>query len=240
MRLISWNVNGRYGPALTRQIAAVRDRRPDVVALQEVRAESLPAWRDGLKHAGLAHVRDSSDLLGRPSLSGREYRRIYFNLVASRWPLRRLPEMRLEFPERYLAATVGRDGAEFELHTAHLPPSSTRGLVKVEMFEALHNRLAAPFDRPRIFCGDLNTPRVEHEDGTVEPLGSWAAATTRRSRRRAARGPRGPADAPPHVSWRSDPLVSRRAPGGYRATSRPRTASGARTLAHRARRAPIA
>jgi exonuclease III len=51
MRPISWNVNGRYGPALARQITAMRDRRPDLVALEEVRAESLAAWRDGLKHA---------------------------------------------------------------------------------------------------------------------------------------------------------------------------------------------
>ena len=28
MRVISWNVNGRYGPALARQVAAVVDRRP--------------------------------------------------------------------------------------------------------------------------------------------------------------------------------------------------------------------
>ena len=35
MRLISWNVNGRYGPALERQIAAVAERSPDLVALQK-------------------------------------------------------------------------------------------------------------------------------------------------------------------------------------------------------------
>ena len=159
MRLISWNVNGRRGPALSRQLAAVRERGADVVALQEIRAESLGVWREGLKHAGLEHVLDSSGLLAVPSLSGREYRRIYFNVVASRWPLRRLPGLRLEFPERYLAVSVGRAGAEFELHVAHLPPGSTRGLVKVEMFEALHTRLATPCERPRVLCGDLNTPR---------------------------------------------------------------------------------
>ena len=176
MRLISWNVNGRYGPALPRQLAAVRERGADVVALQEIRAQSLGVWREGSKHAGLEHVLDSSDLVAVPSLSGREYRRIYFNVLASRWPLRRLPGLQLEFPERYLAASVGRAGAEFEIHTAHLPPGSTRGLVKVEMFEALHTRLATPCERPRILCGDLNTPRAEHDDGTVE---FWGALTRR-------------------------------------------------------------
>jgi exonuclease III len=168
VRLISWNVNGRYGSALPRQVAAVRGRDADVVALQEVRAESVRVWRDGLKDAGLEHVVDSSDLVGVPSLSGREYRRIYFNVVASRWPLRRLPGLQLEFPERYLAATVRRAGAEFEIHTAHLPPGSTRGLVKIELFEALYTRLAAPSELPRILCGDFNTPQAERADGTVE------------------------------------------------------------------------
>jgi exonuclease III len=168
VRLVSWNVNGRYGPALPRQLSAVRERGADVMALQEIRAKSLGVWRDGLKHAGLEHMLDSSDLLALPSLSGREYRRIYFNIVASRWPLRRLPGLQLEFPERYLAARVRRAGAEFDIHCAHLPPGSTRGLVKVDMFEALHTRLATPAKRPRILCGDLNTPRAERDDGTVE------------------------------------------------------------------------
>ena len=172
MRLISWNVNGRYGPALLRQLAAVRERGADVVALQEIRTKSVCVWREGLKQAGLEHVIDSSDLLALPSLSGREYRRIYFNVVASRWPLRRLPGLQLEFPERYLAASVGRPVGAFEIHAAHLPPGSTRGLVKVEMFEALHARLATPCERPRILCGDLNTPRAERDDGTVEFWGA--------------------------------------------------------------------
>jgi endonuclease/exonuclease/phosphatase family metal-dependent hydrolase len=172
VRLISWNVNGRYGLALPRQVAAVRERGADVVALQEVRAESIRVWREGLKHAGLEHVLDSEDLMAMSSLSGREYRRIHFNVLASRWPLRRLPGLRLEFPERYLAAKVGRAGAEFEIHVAHLPPGSTRGLVKVEMFEALYTRLAAACDSARVLCGDFNTPRTEHEDGTVEFWGA--------------------------------------------------------------------
>jgi hypothetical protein len=45
MRLLSWNVNGRRGTALERQVAAVASRRPDLVALQEVRIASLDAWR---------------------------------------------------------------------------------------------------------------------------------------------------------------------------------------------------
>jgi exonuclease III len=172
MRVISWNSNGRYGSALERQIAAVCDREPDLVALQEVRAESVGEWRESLERAGLSNMIDSSDLREMESLSRRVYRRIYFNLVASRWPVERHPALELEFPERYLAATVDRDGDDFEIHAAHLPPGSTRGLVKVEMFEALHARLAIASERPRILCGDFNTPQIEREDGTVEFWGA--------------------------------------------------------------------
>ena len=94
MRLISWNVNGRRGATLSRQIAALGERGPDIIALQEVRAESLPGWLDGLAGAGLPHLLDSSDQLAVAAVSGREYRWIYFNLIASRWPLRRLPQLR--------------------------------------------------------------------------------------------------------------------------------------------------
>jgi hypothetical protein len=42
VRLISWNVNGSYGRVPARQIAVVREQGLDVVALQELRAKSLP------------------------------------------------------------------------------------------------------------------------------------------------------------------------------------------------------
>ncbi|WP_157465550.1 endonuclease/exonuclease/phosphatase family protein [Cellulomonas sp. Leaf395] len=172
MRLISWNVNGRRGATLLAQIAALGGRGPDIIALQELCAENLPAWVDGLAAAGLPHLLDSSDQLAVAAANGREYRRTYFNLIASRWPLRRLAQLRLEFPERYLAAQVDRDRFPFELHDVHLPPGASRGLVKVEMFEAIHSLLATFCERPRILCGDLNTPRAEREDGTVEFWGA--------------------------------------------------------------------
>src|SRR4051812_28098862 len=112
MRLISWNVNGRYGAALPEQIAAVADRRPDLVALQEVRAESADAWTDGLQRVGLDHVIDSSDLLARSAPAGRDYERRYFNLIAARRPLEALAGLDIAFPERYLAASVGAPDGE--------------------------------------------------------------------------------------------------------------------------------
>ena len=134
--LISWNVNGCRGPKPGRQIAAAAERPADVVALREIRAEILPAVGHGV--AG-----------GRPAARPRQLRP-HRRRVAERprvpadlfqpdrvaLALRRLPALRLELPERYLAVTVEREGVPFEVHNAHLPPGSTRGLVKLEMFEA--------------------------------------------------------------------------------------------------------
>lgn len=48
------------------------------------------------------------------------------------------------------------------------------------MFEALHTRLATLCEHPRILCGDLNTPRAEHDDGTVEFWGAHHRPHTER------------------------------------------------------------
>lgn len=170
MRVLSWNVNGRRGATLEGQIAAVASRQPDLVALQEIRLETLDAWSDGVRAAGCDHLADSAAELSAAGPEGSDYRRRYFSLIASRWPLRRLPGLALAYPERYLACDVVQGGADFEFHVAHLPPGSSRGLIKVEMFEALFRRLAGPAGRPRILCGDFNTPRFESADGTV---GFW-------------------------------------------------------------------
>ena len=56
MRLISWNVNGRCGPALPRQLAAVRERGADVVVayLTKHLSETGPAdaWIVAVANAG--------------------------------------------------------------------------------------------------------------------------------------------------------------------------------------------
>jgi exonuclease III len=172
LRLISWNVNGRYGPALLRQVEAVGERNPDILALQEVRLESLGAWQTGLHKLGLTYLVESSHLLQRPAPQGQDYKRRYFNLIASRWPLADLDDLEVAFPERYVAAAVQRPGQALEVHNAHIPPGSTRGLIKVEMFEAIYERLAHAAPLPRILCGDFNTPRSEGHDGTVTFWGS--------------------------------------------------------------------
>ena len=65
MKLISWNVNGRVRATLRRQLTALLDRAPDVVALQEVTAGSHQGWLDGLEEAGYSAL-SNLDLLASP------------------------------------------------------------------------------------------------------------------------------------------------------------------------------
>lgn len=154
MRLVSWNVAGRL-KRQPEQAAAVLSVAPDVVCLQEVTVNSLPLWRDALGEAGLEHTVTPLDTFVPP-----KPRRLAV-LTASRTPLEQLPLGELPWLER--AATVEVGG--IELLNVHSPISPSPGLAKVLTHEAL---FAYARGRDRIvICGDLNTPRRTHEDGTV-------------------------------------------------------------------------
>lgn len=96
-----------------------------------------------------------------------------------------------------VAGRVRRQAAQAERVTAlapdivclqevnvHSPISPKPGLAKVLTHEAVHAHLSAG-QGPRLVCGDLNTPRREHPDGTV-----WTFARDRYGRLRADRGER--------------------------------------------------
>ena len=157
LKLISWNVAGRTA-LLADQLAAVCRQEPDLVCLQEIRPSTARGWTAALADAGLGHALDSSEF--------RNGRRL-FNLTASRWELTELPAVPGPFPERVLSAVVDAPAGALELHNAHVPPARSRGFLKVETCEAIHDRLARPSDRHRVLCGDLNTPRRETAEGEV-------------------------------------------------------------------------
>jgi len=174
MKLISWNVAGRSG-VLEAQAEALARQEPDLICLQEVRATSLPRWREALTAIGLGELGDSSEFIGS---------RRFFNLAASRWPLRALPGIGAPQPERVLSLAAETPHGPLELHNVHVPPAQSAGLVKVETCEAIHFALARPSDRHRILCGDFNSPRLETAEGELitfavnhpELLERWDAA----------------------------------------------------------------
>ena len=149
MRLISWNVNRRTS-VLAQQAHALAEREPDVVALQEITARSRPLWEAALATIDLPHT-----LCSWPPRSRRTV-----VLIAAREldPAAPLP---LPWPETTLAAQV--DGVT--VHNVHVP-NAANGWVKPDTLAAVRAGLEATTG-PRVLCGDLNTPRREHPDGTV-------------------------------------------------------------------------
>lgn len=160
-RLVSWNIGGRV-KANRQQAEVLRDCRVDIVALQEVRVSALKNFQRMFPEFDLPYIEESVHLAG-------EHGRRYGELVASRWPLRRIPsiEPKTLFPERVVSVVTDSPWGEIELHTAHIVPGSSNGWKKIEMFEGIYRRLACRLDHPRILCGDFNSPQSETTDGRI-------------------------------------------------------------------------
>lgn len=158
MRLVTWNVAGRVARQ-PEQAAAIAATAPDVVALQEVTARTLPLWRAALAAAGLSACATALD--GLPATPGRRSLGV---LTAAREPVERLPAPAgVPWPERVLCCRVGA----VEIVNLHSPIAPAPDLAKVRTHESVAAHLAATPTSPRILCGDLNTPRRELPDGDV-------------------------------------------------------------------------
>ena len=174
MRLITWNVARRV-EALAAQAAALGEREPDVIALQEISIRTLPLWEAACAVLGLGSVACTL----RDAEPGRQPagRRRTGVLLAAREPLEPLPGLLpVPWPETALAARVHG----IELHTIHVP-NAANGAVKPQTLAAVRTGLAAR-SGACVLCGDLNTPRREHPDGSV-----WSFARDGRGRLRPER-----------------------------------------------------
>ena len=180
MRLLTWNLNGRR--RIEGQAAAIARRAPDIVALQELTANSIAAWRPALAEAG---ARDLIDSFSRaPSWQAVGPRR-YGLLIASRFPLTyRLCAPNVPWPERLLSVEASTPNGVISVHTTHIPPGSSNGWLKVEMLEAVSALVADPPRLPNILCGDFNAPQFETDDGRIVTWGQKMANGEARVRRR--------------------------------------------------------
>ncbi len=172
LSLLSWNVAGRVARA-AEQAELVAGAGADVVCLQELTPATAAIWADGLAgyHVELAElpaVRESSRPLGV--------------LIAARERLQVTPVADVPWPERVLSARLE---SGLEVVNVHSPISPKPGLAKVLTHEAVFRHLVAGAGHPRLVCGDLNTPRREHADGSV-----WTFARTRNGVLRPERGKR--------------------------------------------------
>ncbi|HWH10560.1 MAG TPA: endonuclease/exonuclease/phosphatase family protein [Solirubrobacteraceae bacterium] len=173
--VLSWNLAGRVR-RLPEQVERVLGAAADLVCLQELTPNTLPRWREALVDAGYAGVQEA------PTDPQSDRLRPLAVLTAAREPLRLLPVADVPWPERVLAVCAA-DGVE--IVNVHSPISPKPDMAKVRTHEAVHRHLAADVDRPRILCGDLNTPRRELDDGQL-----WTFARDRWGRLRPDRGER--------------------------------------------------
>ena len=174
MLLVSWNVAGRV-KRLEEQAERLLSLHADVICLQEITRSTLPRWRELLNDAGYLGV-EHGDLD-----SGRS--RPLAVLTACREPIAPVTVDGVPWRERVLAV---RMAGGLELVNVHSPISPKPDLAKVRTHEAVHRHLASDLcGRARILCGDLNTPRKEHREGSV-----WTFARDQYGRLRADRGER--------------------------------------------------
>ena len=172
MILVSWNLAGRVR-RLGEQAERLLDLEPDVLCLQELTPRTLPVWRDRLQVAGYLAVE-------HPALARSEDRRPLFVMTACSQPARAIAVAEVPWPERVLAMRM-QDGTE--VLNVHSPISTRPNLVKIRTHRAVYQHLTQSKQGARILCGDLNTPRREHPDGSV-----WTFARDRYGRLRPDRG----------------------------------------------------
>jgi exonuclease III len=124
-----------------------------------VTERSWPLWRAALEVIGLPRSvcgLDGADPARQPAA-----RRRGGVLLAAREPLSPADPLPVPRQESAVAARI----AGIEIHTAHVP-NAANGWVKPDTLRALRAGLEAR-SGPAVLCGDLNTPRREHPDGSV-------------------------------------------------------------------------
>jgi len=181
MRVITWNV-ARRSSRLAEQVAALATREPDLVALQEVTARTLPIWRTMLERIGLPHVRASLDDAD-PGRSPAQRRRTGVLLGARTALLDPCATLPVPWRETAIAAVAATAIGPVEIHCIHVP-NAANGWLKPRTLQAVRAGLQTAPQIARVVCGDLNTPRRELENGVV-----LSFARNSRGRLRPERGP---------------------------------------------------
>lgn len=174
MRLISWNTHHRRD--INRHVAALSERAPDIVALQEFNINAAVEAA-----AMLGAIRLPYTLTNERQIKA-SGRRNYGLLLAARWPPAGRSSVRRALAGDSAVGGRGRAVWRCELHTTHIPPGASNGRIKVETLQGVYHRLACDSPLPRILCGDFNTPQREFPDGTVYTWGQTQTGALRRSR----------------------------------------------------------
>ena len=163
MKVITWNLNSRTNNTILEyQCKYLKVNDFDVITLQEVTLSSQKYYKayfdDRFILSSFDLVTDKSILKGK---------RKFGQLIISKEPISYLKEQcdQIPYPERVLSGFI--DDRDIEIHTTHVPPGSSNGVIKVEHFEGLFNYLSKRVHKKRIVTGDFNSPKQELKTGEV-------------------------------------------------------------------------
>lgn len=169
--LISWNVRFQsLSTQLDNAVAALEAVRPDIITLQEVKANLADTLVARLGEIGLGHAYDSVTT----APEGKHGRKIYQCVIASRWPVEpRGDKWRraAPFPELIGRATVSTPDGDLDVFTAHIPNGAGNGWKKIDTFNVLSAALRRADDSPRVLTGDFNEPRHFRRSGQIVTWG---------------------------------------------------------------------
>jgi exonuclease III len=166
MLLLCWNVAGRL-TRMHEQAELVLGLGADLISLQELTPATRAGWVERLESHGYR-------VAGADMPAAREGSGPLGVLTAALADLQLVSVEGVPWPERVLAVRLAGLGG-LEVINVHSPISPKPDLAKVRTHEAVFGHLTgAAAGHPRLVCGDLNTPRREHPDGSV-----WTFARTR-------------------------------------------------------------
>jgi exonuclease III len=164
--LLTWNTAGRSG-RIREQMDFILSIAPNLVALQEVRVNSIDIWAELLMAAGYENVSSIQARGGGTVFKGpRRYCQLTASSQHSLTPNDR--NIDVPWPERVQSVLAENHGLNIEILNVHIPPGSSNGWIKIETFEGLSEALKEESNHPTILCGDFNSPNIEYPDGRVQ------------------------------------------------------------------------
>ncbi len=181
LKLISWNVHRGF-KKLSKQVEALSDQAPHIVALQEVTTRSALLFENEFARIGLPYIAHTFQDNPENKPSG--------VLIASRFKISRLaglPHSELwsggvhspdsdrdtlvkHWTKRTLFITVQSTWGDIDLYNVHitpyyggerLPDGRPYHQIKLELLAGVYRTLSCYTNRLRILCGDFNTPQEE-------------------------------------------------------------------------------
>ncbi len=179
-------MNGRVKD-VPEQVKALSHRDPHIVALQDVRAAAVSRYEMAFTQIGLLHIAHTFQDSLETTPTG--------VLIASRFELDRLPTLPSEvlWPEglrspdrekvirhwtrRTLFVALQCSWGKINLHNAYITPTNHKektsdGVIdypsiKLDLLSGIYHALSFPSVRPRVLCGDFNTPQEEKRTGEI-------------------------------------------------------------------------